>query len=81
MLKCFFAIAIVKQIRPGVSVYRIFAWTDGLIGLGVTGYAVYDIMTDTGWFAGLVGTLLLTSVIPAVLLLLAADYLLYKARG
>ena len=61
---CSFAIAIMKQIKPDASKYKIFAWTDGLIGIGVIAYAVYDIMTSTGWFAGLLGMLLLMFVIP-----------------
>lgn len=74
---CFFVIAIIKQIKPNVSNYKIFACTDGLIGIGVTIYAIYDILTDTGWFAGLVGTLLLIFVVPVVLLLLIIDFILY----
>ena len=74
---CSFASAIMKRIKPDASKYKIFAWTDGLIGIGVIAYAVYDIMTSTGWFAGLLGMLLLIFVIPVVVLLLIIDFILY----
>ena len=48
---CFLVICIVKALGKSVSPYRIFAVTDGILALGVAGYAVYDILTDTGWFA------------------------------
>lgn len=75
---CFLVTAIVRQIRPDVSGYKIFAWADGLIGAGVTIYAIYDIQTDTGWFAGLFGMLLLFLVVPVTVLLLIIDIVLYK---
>lgn len=74
---CYLVTVIIKLIRPGVSGYKIFAWTDGLIGTGVTIYAIYDIQTDTGWFAGLFGAALLVVVIPVAVLLLIIDIILY----
>lgn len=74
---CFFAIAIIKHIKSDVSAYKIFAWTDGIIGVCVLAYAIYDILTDTGWFAGLLGLLLIIFVIPVILLLLIIDFVLY----
>lgn len=75
---CFFVTAIIKQTKPNVSNYKIFAWTDGLIGIGVAIYAIHDILTDTGWFAGLFGTLLLIFVVPVAVLLLIIDFILYR---
>lgn len=75
---CFLVIAIIRQIKPGVSSYMIFALTDGLLGVGVTAYAIYDILTDTGWFAGLLGMLLLIFVVPVIIVLLIIDFILYK---
>lgn len=74
---CSLAIAIARQIKPDASIYKVFAWTDGLIGIGVIAYAIYDILTATGWFAGLVGMLLLLFVVPVVLLLVVIDYVIY----
>lgn len=74
---CFLVIAVLKQIKPNVSVYKIFAVTDTIIGIGVTTYAIYDILTDTGWFAGLLGMLLLILVLPVILLLLIIDFIFY----
>ena len=70
-------IAIFTQIQPNVSVYKIFAVTDVIMGVGVTSYAIYDILTDTGWFAGLLGMLLLILVLPVILLLLIIDFIFY----
>lgn len=75
---CFIVIAVAKQIKSKVSGYVIFAWTDGIISIAVTIYAIYDMLTDTGWFAGIVGMLLLIFAVPAAVLLLAADLILYR---
>ncbi len=63
------------------SAYRIFAIVDICIGLLIITYAVWDIWTDSGWFAGLVGGLLLIFVEPVVLVLLMADYIIWRVRG
>ncbi len=76
---CFFVIAVVRQFRPDASSYRIFAWTDGLLGITVTAYAVFGIMIDTGGLlSGFLGLILLIYVVPMIILLLAADFILYK---
>lgn len=77
---CFVAITFSKKRNKNMSPYRIFAIVDGLIGAGVLAYAVFDIVTDTGWFAGLVGVLLLIFVIPIILTLLLGDFLVWKFR-
>ena len=75
---CFLTIAISKKIRPGLSPYRIFVLTDSTLGLCILGYALYDILTDTGWFAGLRGMLLLIFILPINLLLLLITFLIWK---
>lgn len=75
---CFLTIAMIRQIKPDVSGYKIFAWTDALIGAGVVLYAIYDMLTATGWFAGIVGFLLLIIAVPIVILLLILDFVFYK---
>lgn len=47
---------------------------DTLPGISVAAYAVYDILTDTGWFAGLMGSVLLICVVPVIVLLLVIDF-------
>ena len=75
---CFLVIALIKQIKPDASSYKIFAWIDGILGIGATIYAIYDILTATGWFAGILGMLLLILVLPVIILLLIIDFVLYK---
>lgn len=47
---------------------------DTLPEISVAAYAVYDILTDTGWFAGLMGSVLLIYVVPVIVLLLVIDF-------
>lgn len=76
---CLLVTAIVKHLfKSRASVYRIFAWTDGILTVCVILYAIYDILTDIGWFAGLFGMVLLVYIVPVLLLLLLADFVIYK---
>ena len=77
---CFLAASIGGKPGKSASPYLIFAVTDILIGICVAAYAIYDIQTSTGWFAGLLGTLLLIFVLPIVLVLLLADVLVWKLK-
>lgn len=77
---CFLAVAISKKLNKNISSYRLFAIVDGLIGVCVLAYAVFDIINDTGWFAGLTGMLLLIFVMPIILTLLLGDFLVWKFR-
>ncbi len=77
---CFLAVAISKKRNKKLSPYRIFAIVDGIIGVCVLAYALYDFMTDTGWFAGMTGMLLLLFVMPVILLILLGDFLVWKFR-
>ena len=76
----FLAITISQKTNKNLSPYRLFAIVDGIIGLCIVAYALYDILTDTGWFAGLTGLLLLIFAVPIVVILLLADYLVWKFR-
>lgn len=80
MFICFLVIGISRRINKNISPYRIFAVTDGLIGLCVVLYAAYDILTDTGWFAGITGVLLLILVLPIILALMLADFIVWRLR-
>ena len=77
---CFLAISISQRVNKSISPYRVFAVVDGLIGLCVFIYAIYDIKTGTGWFGGLIGVLLLVFVLPIIAALLLADFLVWRAR-
>ena len=77
---CSLAVSIGRKFCRRTSPYLVFAGADILIGICVAAYAVYDIQTDTGWFAGLLGTLLLIFVLPIVLVLLLADVLVWKLK-
>lgn len=77
---CFLAVSISQKVSKNSSPYRVFAVADGLIGLCVAGYAIYDILTDTGWFAGVTGVILLVTVLPITLVLLLADLLVWRLR-
>lgn len=78
---CFLVIAICKKKGKSISPYRTFAIVDAIIGLCVLLYALFDIATDTGWFAGLTGMLLLIFVLPINLLLLLIDFLIWKKKN
>jgi type III secretory pathway component EscT len=44
------------------------------------GYAVYDIKTSTGWFAGIIGALILMLVVPVLVVLLLGDFVVWFIR-
>lgn len=77
---CLLVVSIGKKIKPTVSPYRMFALADGILGVCVSAYALYDFATDTGWFAGLTGMLLLMFVLPINIVLLIADFLVWKVK-
>ena len=77
---CSLAASIGRKLSKSISPYLVFAVTDILIGICTAAYALYDIQTDTGWFAGLFGTLLLIFVLPVVLVLLLADLVVWKLK-
>ncbi|MDY3281340.1 hypothetical protein [Dysosmobacter sp.] len=77
---CSLAVSISRKVRSSVSPYLVFAVTDILIGVCVAAYAVYDIQTSTGWFAGLVGVLLLIFVVPITAVFLLADIIVWLVK-
>ena len=74
---CFLAASIGGKPGKSASPYLVFAVTDILIGVCVAAYAIYDIQTSTGWFAGLLGVLLLISVLPIAAVFLLVDILVW----
>lgn len=74
---CLISCCAAQAINKRVSLYRIFAITDIVIGAAAVIYAVYDMNTDTGWFAGLWGLLILMAVIPIAVLLLITDFIVW----
>lgn len=77
---CFLAVSISQRLHKNISPYRVFAVTDGVIGIGVVIYAVYSIMTDTGWFAGFIGVALLVVALPSIVILLILDFFVWKSK-
>ena len=74
---CLISCCAAQAINKRVSLYRIFVITDIVIGVAAVIYAVYDMNTDTGWFAGLWGLLILVAVIPIAVLLLITDFIVW----
>ena len=60
--------------------YAVFAVTDIVLALMTVAYAVYDIKTSTGWFAGLLGMLLLVFVLPVNGVYLLIDLIAWHVR-
>lgn len=82
---CFLAVSICawigKKRKKNISAYKIFAAADVCIGIVTAIYAIYDIKTDVGFMAGIVGFLLLIFVIPIVLVLLLADFIIWRLKN
>lgn len=76
-LICFLSVCVSQRISRHISPYRVFALVDGLIGLCAVVCASHNILTDTGFFAGIAGVVLLVTVLPMTLLLLLADFLAF----
>ena len=77
---CLISCCAAKAINKRVSLYRIFAITDIVMGVAAAVYAVYDMNTATGWFAGLWGLLILMAVIPIAVLLLITDFIVWVLK-
>lgn len=73
----FSLISIVNRISAKASPYLVFAITDIIIGVFVTIYSVYDIHTDKGIMAGLLGIILLLFVVPCSVVLLVIDVVVW----
>lgn len=74
---CLVVCCIAEKINSQVSLYKVFAIADIVLGVLAGGYAVYDIRTDTGWFAGLLGALIMFMGIPVFVVLLLGDWVIW----
>lgn len=74
---CFLTISILKKTITKASPYKIFAISDSIIGVLTFLYAIYDIKTSTGLFAGLCGIILLVTVVPVTIALLLIELLVW----
>ncbi len=70
----------VTQIWKNVSPYRVFAISNIVIGIGIASYAVYDIKTDHGFLAGIIGSLMLAFIVPFIVVLLVAELLIWERK-
>lgn len=74
---CFLTISILKKTITKASPYKIFAISDSIIGVLTFLYAIYDIKTSTGLFAGLCGIILPVTVVPVTIALLLIELLVW----
>lgn len=74
---CFLTISILQKTITRASPYKIFAISDSIIGVLTFLYAIYDIKTSTGLFAGLCGIILLVTVVPVTIALLLIELLVW----
>ena len=74
---CFLIVSISKKLIPKASPYKIFAISVSIIGVLTFLYAIDDIKTSTGLFAGLCGIILLITVVPVTIALLLIELLVW----
>lgn len=72
--------AAAKRRNKIISPYKLFAAADLFIGIITVIFSIWNIKTDVGFFAGLLGFMLLLFVVPTVLFLLVADAFLWWLR-
>ena len=72
-LSSFIITKILKKFAKKASPYLLFAIADILIGLLILGFAIYDLNTAEGEFAGILGELTLLIGEPIVVVLLIID--------
>lgn len=79
---CMGGVCLAKRFMKHASPYKVFGIVDMTLEVLIVGYGIYDLMTDTGMFAGIFGILLLCYVAPIPVILLIVDVCLYfvKAR-
>lgn len=73
----FFNHKYIEKTITKASPYKIFAISDSIIGVLTFLYAIYDIKTSTGLFAGLCGIILLVTVVPVTIALLLIELLVW----
>ncbi len=74
---CLVVCCIAWKINSQISLYKVFAIVDIVLAVLAGGYAVYDIRTDTGWFAGLFGALIMFMGMPVFAVLLLGDWVVW----
>lgn len=74
---CLVVCCIAEKINSQVSLYKVFAIADIVLAVLAGGYAVYDIRTDAGWFAGLLGALIMFMGMPVFAVLLLGDWVVW----
>ncbi len=72
-LSSFIIAKILKKFAKKASPYLLFAIADIIIGLLILGFAIYDLNTAEGEFAGILGELVLLIGEPIVVVLLIID--------
>ena len=78
---CMGGVCLAKRFIKHASPYKVFGIVDMALEVFIVGYAIYDLMTDTGMFAGIFGFLLLCYVAPVPVILLIVDVCLYFAKA
>ncbi|MBQ4284016.1 MAG: hypothetical protein IJB96_08835 [Lachnospira sp.] len=61
-----------------ISPFVLFGVLEGLLAIAFAIWGVYDIMTDEGWFAGLVGLVLLIYVVPFLVIAIIVDIIIAR---
>jgi len=80
-LSSFIITKILKKFAKKASPYLLFAIADIIIGLLILGFAIYDINTAEGEFAGILGEMALLIGEPIVVVLLIIDAIAwFKSR-
>ena len=74
---CLVVCCIARKINSQISLYKVFAIADIVLAVLAGGYAVYDIRTDTGWFAGILGALIMFMGMPVFAVLLFGDWVVW----
>ncbi|MDE5817797.1 MAG: hypothetical protein K2I07_00530 [Lachnospiraceae bacterium] len=77
---CLCGVCLAKRFMKHASPYKVFGIVDIMLEAVIVGYAIYDLMTDTGMLAGILGFLLLCFVAPIPVILLIIDVCLYFAK-
>lgn len=78
---CMGGVCLAKRFMKHASPYKVFGMIDMALEVFIVGYGIYDLMTDTGMFAGILGFLLLCYVAPIPVILLIVDVCLYFAKA
>lgn len=69
-----------RMIFKHISPYAAFAAADITVGIAATIFSVYDIKTDDGFLAGILGKVVLSIAIPTVVLLLLTDIIIWLIK-